>query len=365
MNADRRMSAMQPAAGRLSRRRFALALPLLGALPHLARGGAPASAGEAAPPLERASRVLMGTRVDIAAAAGSAGDARALRAAMAQAFAEMERLEALMSRYREGSDVARIGAAAGRHAVSVAPEVMAVLRSAQRLHQDSGGAFDATVGALRGWHFTPGSEAVPQPAEIARALRLVGARGLVLDARAGTAYLERPGMALDLGGVAKLPILQAGLQVLESAGVANALVNGGGDVLVTGSLHGRPWRVGVRDPAAPARLLGVLELQGSGVVASSGDYERGFVRNGRRLHHVLDPRTGWPTEGVHGVALLARSVDAVNGWGTALMVRGPGGAPAWCARHPGVEAMVAGVDGTRWCSPGMTAALQPAPAPVG
>lgn len=263
-----------------------------------------------------------------------------------------------MSRYREGSDVARIGAAAGRHAVPVAPEVMQVLGMAKRLHQDSGGAFDATVGALRGWQFEPGHEAAPAAAEIAQALRLVNARDLVLDTQAGTAYLARPGMALDLGGVAKLPILQAGLQVLERAGVANALINGGGDVLVLGQHHGRPWRVGVRDPAAPARLLGVLELQGRGVVASSGDYERGFVRGGRRLHHVLNPRTGWPTQGVHGVALMATHIEAVNGWGTALMVQGPAAAPAWHARHPGVEALVASADGARWCSPRMLAALK-------
>ena len=149
--------------------------------------------------------------------------------------------------------------------------------------------------------------------------------------------------------------------MLERAGVAHALVNGGGDVLVLGSLQGRPWRVGVRDPAAPAQLMGVLELEGRGVVASSGDYERGFVRAGRRLHHILNPRTGWPTEGVHGVALLARNVDAVNGWGTALMVRGPAQAPAWHAQHPEVEVMVAHADGKRWCSPGMTASLKPAP----
>ena len=361
MNAERRRTSQPSTAGRWTRRRFALALPLLGALHHGAQGHA--WAGEpSAPLLERASRPLMGTRVDIVAAAAHHGDAPALRSAMQQAFVEMERLEALMSRYRADSDVARLAAAAGRHPVAVAPEVMAVLHSAQRLHRDSGGAFDATVGALRAWRFEPGSQAVPQAADIAHALRLVDMRHLHLDARAGTAYLARPGMALDLGGVAKLPILQAGLRVLESAGVGDALINGGGDVLAIGQMpQGRPWRVGVRDPLAPAQLLGVLALQGRGVVASSGDYERGFVRHGRRLHHVLNPRTGWPTEGVPGVALQARDVEAVNGWGTALMVQGPSAAPAWSARHPGIEALVASADGTRWTSPGMAAALQPVP----
>lgn len=355
MNTDLRMPM---GGGGLSRRRFALALPLLGACALVAPGDVLASAD---PRVQRASRVLMGTRVDLVTAATDARDARALQVAMQAAFTEMARLEALMSRYRSDSEVSRIGAASGLRPVPVSPEVMAVLRQAQRLHRGSAGAFDPTIGTLRGWHFEPGQEAAPSPAEITQGLRLVDARALVLDDAAGTAYLTQRGMALDLGGVAKLPILQAGLQVLERAGVAHALVNGGGDVLVLGSLQGRPWRVGVRDPAAPAQLMGVLELEGRGVVASSGDYERGFVRAGRRLHHILNPRTGWPTEGVHGVALLARNVDAVNGWGTALMVRGPAQAPAWHAQHPEVEVMVAHADGKRWCSLGMTASLKPAP----
>lgn len=336
--------------GRLSRRRFALALPLLGAVtwatPGLARTTGP----------QRASRNLMGTRVDIVA---DGADGPQLQAAIDQAFGEMQRLEAVLSRYREDSVVRRIAQAAGRHPVAVPPEAMAVLVSAQRVWRESAGAFDPTVGALSGWHFEPGQQAMPAAAEISAALRHVGARQLHLDEHAGTAYLAGRSMALDLGGIAKLPILAAGLRVLEREGVANALINGGGDVLASGRLQGRPWRVGVRDPRAPEKLLGAIALEGFGVVASSGDYERGFVHQGRRLHHVLDPQTGWPTQGVHGVALLARDVQAVNGWGTALMVQGMAAVPAWSARHPGVAVLAAGSDGALWQSSGMTAALKP------
>lgn len=342
----------------LSRRRFVLALPLLGALPYLAHPSR-ALAMSSTPGLERASSVLMGTRVDIAVPVGQGMDASIARGAMERAFSEMRRLEGLMSRYRDDSDVARIGAAAGQHPVRVAPQVMSVLQQAQRLYRDSGGMFDVTVGALRGWHFEAERHEVPATAEIKRELALVNAGDLHLDANAGTAYLARPGMRLDLGGIAKLPILQAGLQEIERAGVADALVNGGGDVLTMGSQHGRPWRVGIRDPLNPSQLFGVAELEGRAVVASSGDYERGFMHEGRLLHHVLDPRTGWPTQGVHGVALLARGIEEVNGWGAALMVRGPTAAPEWYARHPAVELMVAGADGKRWLSPGMITALRP------
>lgn len=343
-----------------SRRRLVLAIPLLGCM---AKGGAWAATpnpSTATRQRVQESRVLMGTRVDITAAVSESG-IQSAQAAVRQAFEHMVRLEALMSRYQKNSDINRIGKAAGLHSVQISPAVMAVLQRAQRLYRDSEGAFDITVGALRGWNFEPGHEAAPTPAQIERTLPLVNMEGLVLNARAGTAYLTRSGMALDLGGVTKFPILEAGMQCLAKAGVHNALINGGGDVLTAGLLHGHPWRIGVRNPSNPVQMMGILELQGNCVVASSGDYERGFSFGRRRLHHVLDPRTGWPTDGVHGATLLARTIDEVNGWGTALMVRGLAQIDAWHAQHPSVEALLVSANGQRWMSQGMTQALRPIP----
>ena len=159
-------SVGSPMSGRAqwTRRSFALALPLLAGAPQLALA-APAGA----PAVARQSSELMGTRVDIAIPLAGAALQRDADAAMARAFAEMQRLEALMSRYRPDSEVARIGAAAGRAPVRVSPEVMAVLRTAQQLHRASAGAFDPTIGALQGWRFEPGAQAVPQAREIDRA----------------------------------------------------------------------------------------------------------------------------------------------------------------------------------------------------
>jgi thiamine biosynthesis lipoprotein len=192
---------------------------------------------------------------------------------------------------------------------------------------------------------------------------LVGAGGLVLDMHAGTAFLTRQGMALDLGGIAKLPILDAGIRELRSAGIENAMVNGGGDVLTHGLWQGRAWRVGLRDPRAPERLLGVVDSPaGPSVVASSGDYERCFFQDGQRLHHVLNPRTGRPTTGVHGVSLIARDVAAVNGLGAALMVQGLAAGKTMALRTPAVAVLMAGRDGTVWQSATMASQLRPAAA---
>ena len=114
-------------------------------------------------------------------------------------------------------------------AMAVPPAVMAVLREAQRIHAVTDGAFDVTVGGLKAWHFGEGVQQMPQAEEVARQLSLVGAQDLVLDTNAGTAFLRRRGMALDLGGIAKLPILEAGMRVLQEHGIDNAMVNGGVD----------------------------------------------------------------------------------------------------------------------------------------
>ena len=161
-------------------------------------------------------------------------------------------------------------------------------------------------------------------------------------------------------GVRAVPILAAGLEALQAQGVENALINGGGDVVTMGLNQGKAWRIGIRDPRQPSQLLGAVAIEGQGVVASSGDYERCFERDGQRYHHVLNPRTGWPTTQVHGVALVARDVAAVNGWGTALMVQGPAAAPAWSQRHPEVALLLADRDGQVWQNASMAQQLQTA-----
>ncbi|RID97627.1 FAD:protein FMN transferase [Simplicispira hankyongi] len=338
----------------MTRRRVVMALPLLGAAQLAGAGVLPT----AAPALQRSARALMGTRVDMAVASAGAGS-QDIDRAMDAAWVEMERLSRMMTRYDETSVVSAITRAAGKHAVAVPPEMMAILRDAQALSVDTHGAFDITVGALRAWKFGEQAQ-LPDPALIEAERRLVGYRGLSLDARAGTAQLARAGMALDLGGIAKLPILSAGMQVLHAHGVDNALINGGGDVLLAGTHHGKPWRVGLRDPLAPERMLGVLALQGQTIVASSGDYERFFMAQGERQHHILDPATGRPTHGPHGISLLARDVSSVNGLGAAMMVLGGERAQALIQQRPLVQALIMRHDGSVWRTPGMATALQAA-----
>ncbi|HEX6268513.1 MAG TPA: FAD:protein FMN transferase [Burkholderiales bacterium] len=278
------------------------------------------------------ARPLMGTVVEVIA---EGAEEPALRAAAEAAFREMQRLSDMMSHYDPASVVSEINRAAGARAVAIPPELAEVLAQARRVSERTGGAFDVTVGVLRAWS----EQRVAPPEEIAAQLAKVSYRKFHADGK--SAFLSEPGMRIDLGGIAKLYILEAGRRVLEARGVPRALLNGGGDVVAHSG--GAPWRVGVRDPRARGRLLGVLLLE-RGVVASSGDYER--------PHHVLDPRTGRPAEGVRGVTLLAPAAEAANGLGPAIMVLGAEKGRALIL-STGIQGLIVDARGELWTSPGL------------
>lgn len=332
----------------LSRRRLAGLLALSPLLP------LPVQAATAP---RRWRRPLMGTWIDITVADGN-GSAAA--SAVAAAFDEMARLAAMMSRFDPTSRLAALNRAAGRTGVAVPPEMLQVLLSAQALSARTGGAFDITVGRLtRG----PGglqTHEVPADDAVARALKHIDAQHLKIDTFRQTARIDDALTQVDLGGIAKLPILAAGLKTLGEHGVRGALVNGGGDVLASARADGQAWRVGVRDPSSPGRLLAVLPIF-AGVAASSGDYERFVMHQGRRYHHVIDPRTGRPTRAVSGVTLVADRVDQVNGLGAAVMVAGPRQGPDLLRRFGIEQALLVASDGRSWISPALTPRLLPAP----
>ncbi|TXH91292.1 MAG: FAD:protein FMN transferase [Rhodoferax sp.] len=340
-------SLLQPSVHSPLRRRLALGLPLAGACWLLPPMASAATVSQ--------QRSLMGTLVDLRVHHPNAATAQ--RAAEA-AWQEMQRLEAMMSRYVPGNPLAAIQTAAGIEPVTVPRELFATLQAAHQVSRASRGAFDVTVGSLQGWDFRPGHYQAASPESVARQLSLVNQQaGLVLDAQRQTAFLRRQGMRLDLGGIAKLPILSSGMQVLQDHGIQSAMLNGGGDILVRGGNLGAPWRIGVRDPRDPRQLLGTVALK-DGVVAASGDYERCFEHAGARMHHILDPHTGYPSNGPRGVVLVARTTDAVNGWGAATMVAGLQFGREQIAHQAGIEGLIVEANHSVWMSPGMGQLLQ-------
>jgi FAD:protein FMN transferase len=285
----------------------------------------------------------MGTPCELRlAAASAAGAADLFRAAVA----EVARLEARYSRYREDSDLSainRVAAAGG--SIEVDAETASLLDYAAACHRESGGLFDISSGLLRrAWRFDAG--ALPEPAQVQRLLQRVGWQRVEWQPVDGPARRLRftvPGMELDFGGIVKEYAVDRVAALLQAAGVAHGFVNLGGDVRALGPQpDGTPWRIGIRHPRAPGALLVALELA-AGALASSGDYERSITVDGRRYGHILDPRTGWPVRRMAAVSVAAPLCVVAGSAATIGMLRDDEG-PAWL-QHLGLPCLWMDVDG--------------------
>jgi len=278
-----------------------------------------------------------------------------LEAAISQAFQELERLEALAHPGREGSVVRAINQAAGKHPVAVPEEIFQILVLSRSVSERSGGAFDITVAAVsRLWSFLDPEARPPDRELLAQALDLVDWQSLVLDETARTAFLCRPRMEIGLGAVAKGFAADAALAVLKGYKILGALVDAGGDVAVAGSKNGSPWIVGIQHPRKErGELVARLEIHGDLAVVTSGDYERGFVREEIRYHHILDPRTGEPARLCQSVTIVGPSCGLADALATAVFVQGPEQGLAMLRKaYPVYDAFILSADGLEHKSAG-------------
>lgn len=272
----------------------------------------------------------MGTPCEIRLAAAGAAEAGELARA---AMAEVARLEARYSRYREDSDLSainRVAAAGG--SIEVDAETAALLDYADACHRQSGALFDISSGILRrAWRFGVDGGSLPEPAHVQRLLRHVGWQRVDwqrVDAQTRRLHFPVPGMELDFGGIVKEYAVDRVAALLQGAGVAHGFVNLGGDVRALGPQpDGSPWRIGIRHPREAGALLITLELA-TGALASSGDYERCIVVEGRRCGHILDPRTGWPVRRMAAASVVAPLCVVAGSAATIAMLHDDGG-PAW------------------------------------
>jgi thiamine biosynthesis lipoprotein len=243
------------------------------------------------------------------------------------AVAEVHRLEAKYSRYREDSLASAINRSAGDpRGIAVDEETAGLLDYAATCHAHSEGRFDITSGVLRRvWDFRSGR--VPSAAEVDAVRPLIGWER-VLWARPRL-VLPRPGMELDFGGYVKEYAVDRVAELCRGLGVEHGLVDLGGDLAVVGPHpDGRPWTVGIRDPGCPAEAITAVSLA-SGAIATSGDYERGMVVDGVRYTHVLDPRTGWPVEGLASVSVMAPHCLVAGSASTIAMLLGAEAGDRW------------------------------------
>jgi len=313
-------------------------LPTIWAVLGSLLGGAVAAGADAPVPLHRFPVRTMGTEAVVAVAGP---DSTALAERIAPALARFARVDSLLSNWTETSEVARINRVLDATPRRIHPEAGTVVGAALRIGSESGGAFDITVEPLvRAWGFLRGSPRVPDPAEIAAARARTGQRHLRWDPRAGTLATDRPGLRVDLGGIAKGHAVDRVAEDLAAAGIEVALVDLSGNMRGLGAPAGRAtWTVGVRDPADRVPWFATLALHDD-AVATSADYEQFVAGDGRRYGHILDPRTGWPAEGLAAVTVLAPTALAADAWATALFASGPDAGRALAAARDDLHAIL-------------------------
>jgi thiamine biosynthesis lipoprotein len=272
--------------------------------------------------LVRRARPLMGTLVGVTV---RGPDRDSLEHAIRGVFAEMERLEAILSEWRPDSAVSRVNQSAGKAPVRVPVELVEVMEMADQTSRATEGSFDSTWAALSPlWRLDAPDFCLPAADAVAAARRLVDYRDVVLDVQARTLFLKRSGMRLGLGGIAKAYIAERAADLAAASGAHHILIDAGGDVVARGRNRERPWTVGIRDPRSASRLLATLALDHE-VVATSGDYEHFVDIDGHRYHHLLDPRTGWPASASRSATVVAPNGAVAEALSTALFVLGPPG----------------------------------------
>ncbi len=295
-----------------------------------------ASCGSRENTLTQRTQFIMGTLVEITV---RGGEPQPVQRAIGRAFDEMSRLESLMSTHLTDSELSRINAAAGGEFIAVSPETATVLKSAVHWGEQSGGAMDITLGPVVDlWHFDAPSPAPPAAEKLKQALSHVGLADIEIEG--GKVRLARPGMRLHLGAVAKGYAVDRAIEVLKRENVPNAMINAGGDLMAIGTRTAeRPWNIGLQHPRKPERMIATFSLT-DGAVATSGDYQRYFIKDNTRYHHILDPKTGQPVQGTVYATVRADSVMDADAIATALFVMGAEKGIAWIDTLPGVEGML-------------------------
>ncbi|AEY67887.1 FAD:protein FMN transferase [Clostridium sp. BNL1100] len=262
--------------------------------------------------------------------------------AVADAKAELSRLENKLSRFIPDSEISKINMFAGKGRVKISYETYEVLSFALLLSEISQDLFDITLGPLIDLWDYKHSFHVPEEAKIQSALFKVNFRDLLLNSQDNTASLRKAGQSIDLGGIGKGYASDRFIEILQEHGVSSAFINIGGNVSTLGKKSdGSPWSVGIRHPRRDNCLLGAVKVISKAVV-TSGDYERYFIDStGTRRHHILNPVTGYPAEsGLISVTVVNDNAMIADALSTAIFVAGIDKGIEYLEHFPGAEAVL-------------------------
>ena len=290
----------------------------------------------------------MDTEVEIILPQGSGED-------FAAAFNEMRRIEKLMDIHDPESEISRINRLGSKEAIKVSKEIFGVLKEALEYSRLTSGAFDASIRPLSHlWGAKGKLKEVPEAREIEKQLPLVNYRNIIMNERNQTVEFKKKGMVLDFGAIAKGYALDQAVKVLQGRGIKEALINAGGDIGVIGE---RVWKVGLQHPRKENEVLTVIKLKNR-AIATSGDYQRYFMKEGQRYHHIINPKTGYPALKCTSVTILAPQATQADILATSIFILGPEKGMKLIESSEDVEGIIIDSQGKILLSSGLEGKLQ-------
>jgi thiamine biosynthesis lipoprotein len=239
---------------------------------------------------------------------------------ISEVIAEMDRLEKSMSPYIKSSELSLLNREAGNKTVTVSKELISLLARAHDISVMSEGAFDITYASI-GYQYDYREKIRPAQSEITNALAAINYQAITLDEINSTVKFANGAVKIDLGGIAKGYAIKRCISILKSEGVHYALMSAGGDTALLGDRNGRPWLVGIKHPRAEEKNAVHIPLSDE-AISTSGDYERYFIEDGKRYHHIINPKTGDSARKVVSVSVIGKDATVVDALSTTVFVKG-------------------------------------------
>ena len=264
---------------------------------------------------------LMGNRFEITVVAD---DATWAEAKIDLAIAEIQRIEKLLTTYSEDSQTALVNRNAGIASVRVDREMFELVKRSLSISAITDGAFDITYGSIdkRLWNFDRTMQSLPDEATAAAMVQLINYRHVLLDETQCSIMLKEPGMRIGFGGIGKGYAADKAKALLQAHGVQSGIVNASGDLVAWGTqANGQPWTIGIANPDHASQPFSYMNISNM-AVATSGNYEKYVVINGKKYSHTINPKTGLPVTGIKSVTLLCPSAEMADAMATPVTIMG-------------------------------------------
>ena len=290
----------------------------------------------------------MGTEVSVYFWHEDEAEAEAI---VGEIFAEVDRINALMSTYVESSGISDINRRAADEAVFASEELFQLIRRSLDISVLTRGAFDITYDSV-GQHYDFRERRRPDDSTVEAERRNIDYRHIELDQGKSTVRFAQQGVRINLGGIAKGYVVERGVDILQRHGVEYGVVTAGGDSRLLGDRRGRPWMIGIRDPRRDGEVAISVPLANE-AISTSGDYERYFDEDGTRYHHIIEPSSGRPVEGVHSATVIGPDAVMTDALSTSVFVMGVDEGLKLIGCLPDYEAIVIDADQQIFYSPGL------------